>query len=67
MIFVFIAVFRTRVSDAGEIFAQLGKHLAEVKIGDTITDNNKRSVLHSRIIMVVFMVFVAVAVRCAHT
>ena len=45
---------------SASVAAGIGHQLRAVS--DTITDNNKRSVLHSRIIMVVFMVFVAVAV-----
>jgi hypothetical protein len=45
---------------SASVAASIGHQLRAVS--DTITDNNKRSVLHSRVIMVVFMVFVAVAV-----
>jgi hypothetical protein len=45
---------------SASVAASIGHQLRAVS--DTITDNNKRSILHSRVIMVVFMVFVAMAV-----
>ena len=45
---------------SASVAASIGHQLRAVS--NDITDNNKRSILHSRVIMVVFMVFVAVAV-----
>ena len=45
---------------SASVAASIGHQLRAVS--DTITDNNKRSILHSRVVMVVFMVFVAMAV-----
>ena len=45
---------------SASVAASIGHQLRAVS--DTITNNNKRSILHSRVIMVVFMVFVAMAV-----
>ena len=45
---------------SASVAASIGHQLRAVS--DTITNNNKRSILHSRVVMVVFMVFVAVAV-----
>ena len=45
---------------SASVAASIGHQLRAVS--DTITDNNKRSILHSRVIMLVFMVFVAMAV-----
>jgi hypothetical protein len=45
---------------SASVAASIGHQLRAVS--DTITDNYKRSVLHSRVIMGVFMVFVAIAV-----
>ena len=45
---------------SASVAASIGHQLRAVS--DTITHNNKRSILHSRVVMVVFMVFVAMAV-----
>jgi len=45
---------------SASVAASIGHQLRAVS--NDITDNNKRSILHSRVIMVVFMVFVAMAV-----
>ena len=45
---------------SASVAASIGHQLRAVS--DTITNNNKRSILHSRVVMVVFMVFVAMAV-----
>ncbi|NBY05543.1 MAG: hypothetical protein EBQ82_09205, partial [Betaproteobacteria bacterium] len=45
---------------SASVAASIGHQLRAVS--DTITENYKRSVLHSRVIMSVFMVFVAIAV-----
>ena len=45
---------------SASVAASIGHQLRAVS--NDITDNNKRSVLHSRVIMAVFMLFVAVAV-----
>ena len=45
---------------SASVAASIGHQLRAVS--NDITDNNKRSILHSRVIMVVFMLFVAVAV-----
>ena len=45
---------------SASVAASIGHQLRAVS--NDITDNNKRSILHSRVIMVVFMLFVAMAV-----